>query len=118
MPMRYREIETEKTQGLSKAQGPVFNSTLHIAAQNKAFLSLIVHLRSSGGHDLVVGLVEASPRALCHDFLVALRAALLELLEDEEADSRIAAVLVAGGLVEVLVQLVDELLVGDGRTRV
>jgi hypothetical protein len=35
--MRYSEIETEETEGLSKAQGPVFNSTLHIAAQNEAF---------------------------------------------------------------------------------
>jgi hypothetical protein len=116
--MKYREIETEETEWLSKAQGPVFNSMLHIAAQNEAFLSLIVHLRSSGGQDLVIGLVENSPRALGHDFLVTLRAALLELLEDEEAEPRIAAVLVAGGLVEVLVQLVDELRVGDERRRV
>lgn len=66
----------------------------------------------------MIGLVETSPRALGHHFPVALRAALLELGEDEDADSGIAAEPVAGGLVEVLVQLVDKLLVGDERTRV
>lgn len=81
-------------------------------------LSLIVHLRSRGDLDVAVGLVETNPRALGHDLLIALRAALLELLEDEEAESRIAAVLVAGGLVEILVQLVVELRVGDERMRV
>lgn len=89
--------------------------------KTRLFLSLIVHLRSRGSHDLVVSFVETSPDALGalgHDFLVALRAARLHLLEDEEADSGVAAVLVAGRLVEVLVQLVDELLVGDERTRV
>lgn len=80
--------------------------------------SLIVHLRARGDLDIAVSLVEASPRALAHDFLVALRAARLHLLEDEEAEPRCAAILVAGGVVEVLVQLVDELRVGDERRRV
>jgi len=79
---------------------------------------LIVHLRSRGDRDVVVGLAETSPRALRHDLLVARRAAPFELGEDEGADSSIAAEPVAGGLVEVLVQLVDELLVGDERIRV
>lgn len=44
--------------------------------------------------------------------------ALLELVEDVEADSGIAAEPVAGGLVEALVQLFFKLLVGDDeRTR-
>jgi hypothetical protein len=37
MPTRYRKIETEETEELSKAQGPDFNSTPHIAAKNEAF---------------------------------------------------------------------------------
>jgi hypothetical protein len=85
--------------------------------KTRLFIRLIVHLRSRGDRDVVVGLVETSPRALGHDLLVARRAAPLELGEDEEADSGIAAEPVAGGLVEVLVQLVDELLVGDERIR-
>jgi len=118
MSIKWKKIETETNEGLSKAQGPVFNSMPHGAAQNEASLRLIVHLRSRGDRDVVVGLVETSPRALGHDFLVARRAASLELGEDEDADSGIAAEPVAGGHVELLVQLVDELLVGDERIRV
>lgn len=54
---------------------------------------------------------------LDHGLLVGLRVALLELVEDVEADSSIPAEPVAAGLFEVLVQLGLQLLVDDDERR-
>lgn len=79
---------------------------------------LIVHHRPRGDHDLAFGLLDVRPGLLDHGLLVGLRVALLELVEDVEADSSIAAERVAAGLLEVLVQLGLQLLVdGDERRR-
>ena len=60
---------------------------------------LIVHLRTRGDLDVLLGLVGA----LVHEGIVGARHVRLEQVENPESDSDIRADDVLGGLVEVLV---------------
>lgn len=119
MPSRYNEIETVRDSEGFRRRNAGFSIQYCISQRKTStFELLIVHFRSRGDHDVLASFVKISRGALAHDLLVGLRVALLELVEDVEADSGIAAEPVAGGLVEALVQLFFKLLVGDDeRTR-
>ena len=115
--MKHNEIETERAvRGLQRRKAGLSIQCCIPQLKTSISCRLVVHHRPRGDHDLAFGLLDVRPGALDHGLLVGLRVALLELVEDVEADSSIAAEWVAAGLLEVLVQLGLQLLLdGDER---